>query len=27
MQAAPGVLHLIVGDQAGPLAAAIQGVR
>jgi glucose PTS system EIICB or EIICBA component len=25
MRAAPGVLHLIVGEQAGPLAAAIQG--
>jgi len=25
MRAAPGVLHLIVGEQAGPLAAAMQG--
>ncbi|TLY87497.1 MAG: PTS glucose transporter subunit IIBC, partial [Gammaproteobacteria bacterium] len=24
MRAAPGVLHLIVGEQAGPLAAAMQ---
>jgi phosphotransferase system IIB component len=24
MKAAPGVLHLIVGEQAGPLAAAMQ---
>jgi glucose PTS system EIICB or EIICBA component len=27
MRAAPGVLHLIVGEQAGPLAAAMQGVQ
>jgi PTS system glucose-specific IIC component len=27
MRAAPGVLHLIVGEQAEPLAAAMQGVQ